>query len=485
MQIHAYCSWCNNKTLHKNVDQNKISRDVYVCQCCRNKTLKCRVPGCENMTKGRPGDLRKFRAKKNTIKNILYNINTFAIKNWDNKLCSEHDGTIANFENLGMTYDELENYSKIFVNRKINVSKIAKVTAITVGATLVFVPAAIGGAPVIATAAGKAGLLGASGTGTAISSLSGAALTKASLAAIGGGSIAGGGLGMTGGVVFLTAAGASLGAIQGGAISNSYFGEVKGFKIEKVNEGKGPALIFVNGFLSQENQNSKDWREAVRQRFSDNPWYYVTWESKSTYELGKLFSSNIGSKLLKEILVTTSQKGSKKFIKYLNPYHYVLAGTDMFMNPWHSAMSKATMTGILLADLLARVKNEDGFILMGHSLGARVIHSLLCALSTKDNKIIREVYLLAGAVGRNDARSWRKACSAVDGKVYNCYSRNDEILKYLYQTANLYQSSPIGLGGISGKFDNIVNFNASKIVNGHMDYKNKFGIILNSLNSNQ
>ncbi len=71
-------------------------------------------------------------------------------------------------------------------------------------------------APVIATAAGGAGLLGAASTGTAISTLSGAALTNASLAALGGGSVAAGGLGMAGGTAVVATTGGVVGASTSG-----------------------------------------------------------------------------------------------------------------------------------------------------------------------------------------------------------------------------------------------------------------------------
>ncbi len=63
----------------------------------------------------------------------------------------------------------------------------------------------------IAAAIGTTGLLGATASGTAISSLSGVALTNASLAALGGGALAAGGGGMAAGVTTLAVTGAAAG----------------------------------------------------------------------------------------------------------------------------------------------------------------------------------------------------------------------------------------------------------------------------------
>jgi hypothetical protein len=62
----------------------------------------------------------------------------------------------------------------------------------------------------------------AASTGTAISSLSGAAASSASMAWLGGGSLAAGGLGVTGGLVVLTAGGAVIAIAAGWAIISAY-----------------------------------------------------------------------------------------------------------------------------------------------------------------------------------------------------------------------------------------------------------------------
>jgi len=74
----------------------------------------------------------------------------------------------------------------------------------SLGGALVLGPLALVSAPVIAAAAGAAGLLGTTATaGTVISTLAGASLTNASLAAIGNGALVVGGAGMAGGIFFI------------------------------------------------------------------------------------------------------------------------------------------------------------------------------------------------------------------------------------------------------------------------------------------
>jgi len=139
------------------------------------------------------------------------------------------------------------------------------------------------------------------------------------------------------------------------------------------------------------------------------------------------------------------------------------------------------MTGIVLADLLARTKHKSGFVLMGHSLGARVIYYALSALSTKRNgRPIKEVYLLGGAVG-NDEASWRGAASAVVGNIYNLYSDRDRVLAALYKMATAGQSAPVGYHGIEGSLANVHNIDVTRQVAGHTKYKPQLSSILTEL----
>ena len=144
-------------------------------------------------------------------------------------------------------------------------------------------------------------------------------------------------------------------------------------------------------------------------------------------------------------------------------------------------MVKAAMTGLLLADLLARTNHKEGFILIGHSLGARVIFYCLEALSTRKETSVVDAYLLGGAVGEADPASWDNASRAVSGTIYNIYSKHDAILSKLYRGANAFLSSPIGLQPIRCPSSKIQNFDASSMVSGHMQHKAAFSDVLKKL----
>jgi len=382
-------------------------------------------------------------------------------RNWNDELCAEHDGTIASFKNLSMTLEDLEDYRLLFERTQPNLLKLGMIAGGVVAGVAVFCPLSYLAAPTVAASLGTTGILGAAGTGTTIATLHGAALTSSSLAAIGGGT-------MAAGTAVVTAAGAGLGAIQGGVFSNNYYGNVKDFRIEKINEGKGPALVFVNGFLSEKRPKASEWRRAVKDRYWKNPWYMLSWESKALHDLGSLIIKGSGGKAFKTYVTRLAARASRKAGGKLNPLAWATIIADLLSNPWHVATVKSAMTGLLLADLLPRVKKKN-FILMGHSLGCRVIYYTLQALSTRKQRCVKDVYLFGGAVQRTDEDGWKQATKAVKGKIYNCHTKNDWVLKCLYRPAQL-MSNPIGLGAIKYPSSRIDNWDVSELVNGHLDY---------------
>jgi len=147
----------------------------------------------------------------------------------------------------------------------------------------------------------------------------------------------------------------------------------------------------------------------------------------------------------------------------------VLGG--LVRNPFHTAVVKASMTGAILADLLARTKHPAGFVLLGHSLGARVVVSALEALATRDRQIVHDVFLLGGAVGRGDAGDWERAAAAVRGRVYNVWSANDAVLRQLFAVAMPFAGRAIGSGPIAHRSEKVEDVDVSPIVAGHTGYK--------------
>lgn len=434
--VTGYCSHCFKLAPHVLEEQNYIRRNVYKCSSCKERTVQCRR--CQNMAR--------------------------TSKSWDSEFCAEHDGTIANFDTLNERLEDITDYPALFQRKDLNYVKAGKIAGVALVGAAVVGPAALMAGPAIG------GVVGAK-----ILGYSGAVATKAGLAALGGGSIASGGAGMAGGLAVITATGSALGGTLGGVVSNSYFGEIEGFSIEQIQEGKGPSIIVIDGFLTQRKPNPDDWLSAIRKTHPRNPCYYVRWESKRLSQIGNALTVQVARSGIVTALKGWTLSASKTAGGALAPISWTTTVAALASNPWSVAMVKAEMTGVLLADILSRTDEE--YILCGHSLGARVVHYALQSLATKGTKPrVLDAHLLGGAVG-NKRSDWLSASEAVSGKIYNYYSRNDDVLKYLYIAGTVFQSRPIGRYRISA-MPKIENCDVSSLVAGHSLHKEVFAAFM-------
>jgi hypothetical protein len=401
-------------------------------------------------------------------------------QSWNNELCAEHDGTIASFSSLSKKLDDISEYESLFVREQRNLAKPAKHAAYAgVGVGLVSAAAIIGSggtAGPIAAAMGNMGVLGASGTGAAIAGLNGAALTSASLAAIGGS--------VATGTMIVTASGAALGGALGGVLANKFHGDDTSFAIKKLRDVKGSEdkTIFVNGFTQKNETNFHDWQAEQLFAGLKHSTYGVTWDSKSNASLGAAFAGGVGKKGAQVALAALAKKGGIKAAAKMGPAASLALVSDLISNPWHSAMLRAAQAGAQLAESISRTTGQK-FNLVGHSLGCRVIFYTLCALGTKSNKYINDVILLGGAVGKDDEKGWLNATSAIEGTLYNCFSKEDMVLRRLYETANAKLTKPVGYYPIPFNLPKVINIDCTHLVDSHMTWKNNYADILSEIYS--
>lgn len=258
------------------------------------------------------------------------------------------------------------------------------------------------------------------------------------------------------------------------------------FAIEKVKSGEGPAIICLNGFLCEDTTESSTWQTQIEEtRYSNNPIYVVNWESHDLLEQFRKFVFEV-------IDLNCKFKGDA-----LEASLSALKSILWIIPSWYKALVTAKYVGKRLSYLLQCTKTENGYILMGHSLGARVIYYTLIDLYNYKCNVVKEAYLFGGAVGRSNAdKSWSKAGSATEGRIFNFYSRNDKVLSILYMLSMLdidteknYEkhvillrkilddmdfeigSKPIGLRPIKEE-PKINNIDVSKVIQGHSEYKN-------------
>ncbi|MGC5023522.1 DUF726 domain-containing protein [Tsukamurella sp. DT100] len=303
--------------------------------------------------------------------------------------------------------------------------------------------------------------------GSTFLGLSGAAASSAGLATLGGGAVAAGGLGMVGGTYVIAAVGGALGSAVGMRFTNAYVGQDRSFKIELFRRGVGTPVILARGFTTQ---NSSDWRamvEQVEKRYPGQPIYKLHWGSKELASLGFVLAKGVGVKQGVGAAAVAAARAGKMAAKRLGPLAPILVAVDLAKNPWHVAKVRADRTGVALAGIMARTES-DGFVLVGHSLGAR---AMIVAAQTLAGKAggprIRAMHTMGAAIGRK--QDWRTLSEAVAGEVHNYHSTNDKVLQYLYTVAQA-GSVAVGRFGFDAPYATLVDHDVSAIVGGHSEY---------------
>jgi hypothetical protein len=373
--------------------------------------------------------------------------------------CAEHRHAIPAFEKLDATIPSLSDYRDFLKHEVRNAERIAKVTGGTIGAAAVVAPLAFFAAPAVGAALGSSVFGG---------SLTGAAATSHGLAMLGGGAVASGGLGMAGGTAVVTATGTALGGALGATTVSAYTGDDRSFAIELVRPGSGTPVIFATGFLTQGRTAWSEWRRLIDTRYPDAPVYQVHWGAKELKDLTSLLAANGGKAAARAVLLQGARRGNKA--AGLPGLGWALGAHGVATNPWTVAKTRAGMTGAALAELIART-DEGPYVVMGHSLGARVMVTAAQTLATRPGPPrIKTMHLLGAAVGRKG--HWHSLETAVLDAVWNYWSENDHVLRWMYRLAEVGEVA-VGQTGFRSTRPRIKDRNVSELVSGHSAYVSK------------
>lgn len=433
-KTNGWCSACFTKTEHVQVADMARPIQTFLCGNCGAPTTNCAVPRCEHLaSRG------------------LQRITT-------PRYCAEHTNEIPSFDKLTQRLATLDDYASWLAFEKKNASRVTRIASIAVAGGAVVAPVALIAAPAIGGAVGT------------LSGLSGAAATSHGLALLGGGSLAAGGLGMAGGTVVVTALGGGLGAALGATTTSAYVRNDPSFKIERLREGNGTPVMFATGFLTEGQSHWGRWRSLIDNCYPEAPVYRVHWGAKELRALSWAASREAGRRLSRQAIRKMAAKASKKAAARIGPLGAVLLASGIANNPWTLARSRAEMTGAILADLIART-DQERFILLGHSLGGRVMVTTGQILGTRDEPPkIEAIHLLGAAVSAGG--DWQGLNKSVAEAVWNYYSKNDKVLERIYKAAEIGRPA-VGHVGFGSSFDKIRDRNVSRQVESHTAYVKK------------
>ncbi|WP_223110976.1 MULTISPECIES: DUF726 domain-containing protein [Aeromicrobium] len=428
----GWCSSCISLTTHAKSKGDFGRLPAYLCGSCGSPTVVCAAPPCSNMA------VRSFKMVKTP------------------RYCAEHRHDITGFEKASSGFSDLADANEFLTFDKPNLSRGTKTLAMAIPAAGAVATGAVFMAPAIGGA-----------IGVFAGGYSGAAATSYGLALLGGGSIASGGLGVAGGTAAIGIGGGILGGGLGSMVTTAYARDDKSFNIQKLREGAGIPVVIAAGFMNEGKSPWVEWKPMVRARYPDSPVYLVNWGSSELKKLSGLISPTLGKGGAAVVGSKFAAKATKLGAKKIGPSAAALLVADVAKNPWHVAKSRADKTGVVLGDLLTRT-DADAFVLIGHSLGARVmVVAAQTVAAGSSNPKIETIHLLGGAIAAKG--NWRSLNDAVTKSVYNYHSSNDLVLKNMYRIAQA-GSTPIGLRGFRTSFPKIRDRDVSKRVDGHRQY---------------
>lgn len=428
----GWCSACFALTDHNRLRTDFGAVRAYLCDGCGSPTLGCAAGACPHMATRGFGSIRLPR------------------------FCAQHRHELPGFEKAGQTIRTIADYQSLLTFESRNLARGSRLAL-----TSVLAAGAVGtGAVLAAPAIGGA-------VGTLVGGYTGAAASSYGLAMLGGGSLAAGGLGMAGGTAVIAVAGAAMGGALGSSVTSAYISEDKSFKIEKIQEGRGVPVLVANGFLTEGSDTADDWRNLVLASYPDSAIYRVHWGSKELAAISLVLGVGVGRRAAGVTAKNLAARATRAGAKKLGPLTAAMLAADIAKNPWHTAKVRADRTGVALAGLLART-DERAFVLVGHSLGGRVMVSAAEALALKGGDIkIESVHLLGTAVGVK--REWHPLERAVTGTVCNYFSTRDKVLRYAYAVAEA-GTTAIGLRGINSRLPRIKDRDVTRLVASHSEY---------------
>lgn len=432
-QREGWCSCCFTHTTARRVER-KQSPTAYLCCSCGSPVSVCAAPRCPH-----------FASRTARAAGVP-------------RYCAEHRHEVPGFQKANQRLSRIDAYTTWMRYEKHNYSRTTKLALGSATAVAVVAPMALLAAPAIGGAIGSSALGGG---------LSGAAATSHGLAMLGGGSVASGGLGMAGGTAVIAAAGAGLGSAMGYTTVSAYVSSDKSFGIQRLKYGTGSPVLLASGFLTENDDGWGQWRRLVVERYPDSPVYRVFWGSKELKSFAALLGMGAGKWIAARTGAKMAARATAKGAAKIPGMAGIAIVQGALANPWHVAVVRADMTGAILADLIERT-DEERFILIGHSLGARVMFATADLLGTKPGPArLESVHLLGAAVSTGN--DLRRVGDSVTDAVWNYYSRDDKVLRILYKNAQFGRSA-VGVAGFKSPMAKIRDRNVTRNVPTHSDY---------------
>eukprot|EP00051_Salpingoeca_urceolata_P016393 m.216933 g.216933 ORF g.216933 m.216933 type:complete len:775 (-) comp18663_c2_seq1:39-2363(-) len=304
----------------------------------------------------------------------------------------------------------------------------------------------------------------------------------APLVAVGAGVVLGTGAAVTlGSTIGIYAIGALFGAAGLGVAGYKMkrrVGKLQQFEFEPLNdEGHMTVTLCVTGWVTSDDP-LEDYVTPWTGLNAPTEIHTLVWEHPELYNLGRAFEKLLTDEAVgyavSQVLAHTALATIMAAMVW--PLALIKAAS-LLDNSWDVASNRAEAAGDEMANaLLSRVQGGRPVVLIGFSLGARVIYFCLRELARRTGGlgIVQDVYLFGGLVSGEEA-AWVEASSVVSGSIVNGYCSKDWLCKFLFRTTKA-SLRIAGLNGVSHPA--VTNVCLDSIVSGHLDYRKHLSDIL-------
>ena len=248
--------------------------------------------------------------------------------------------------------------------------------------------------------------------------------------------------------------------------------------------------IFISGFLSETSDHYEEWENMALNLTSNNTCYFYNWPGDSLSNAAGETLLNFGLSVLSGFSKNAKNNNN---INNINTRNYGINKYDMF-DPGKSfidSSNKAALSGKILAFILASklFLKYQTVTLIGFSLGVHVTkHCIkqMYQLHYKEhipcNDIIKDVVLIAGAtcMKGKEAKFKNILSKMINGKLINCYSKEDQILNILY--TGCMSKKPVGNSELElDGYENLKNIDFTPFHLGHTDYRSKMDLVMSKV----
>jgi len=401
-----WCSACYQKADQTLRDPSGDWPSAYLCSNCGAPTTPCAAPDCPNF------------ARRHTSKHSVLDY------------CAEHTHEIPSFESVNARLGEITDYAEWLQYAKPNLEK-RKSAAFALAAPLLAAGAALNPSTLVAKAAG-----------TNLSISDGLDLATDVLGDFG----------------------RELGQAAGARLAAGVAREDKSFDVEELRSGKGAPVLLANGFLSESVRGWDKWQRMVDERYPNRPVFRICWGAQEMESLKPFINAAAD----RGVDIKTAD-AVKNALKFGGPVTGAAMATEVIAK-WQIAKQRATNTGLVLADLIARTETPR-YVLLGFSLGVRVMATCARALADAgfrdEDARLAEVHLLGGAIRRS--YDWEPLVRATRHGVWNYYSHNDAVLSLLFKTAE-FGGDAVGFVGLGLEGMKLHDIDVSDQVPNHQSY---------------